>query len=101
MTLLKDLIDARSIPNDGFIFLTEEGNHISRSVYNKTWKQALAEVGLNGVRPYDLRASNISWMHAGGPTYPPSWPGLATSASTRRGATPRPSPTPISALRRR
>ncbi len=70
VTLLKDLIDARSIPDEGFIFLTEEGNHISRSVYNKAWKQALAEVGLNGVRPYDLRASNISWMHAGGADLP-------------------------------
>lgn len=70
ITLLTDLIKARSIEQDGFIFLTEEGNHISRSVYNKTWKKALTAVGLDGVRPYDLRASNISWMHAGGADLP-------------------------------
>lgn len=68
--LLRDLIEARSIADDGFIFLTEEGNHISRSVYNKAWKQALTVVGLENVRPYDLRASNISWMHAGGADLP-------------------------------
>jgi integrase len=70
VTLLKDLIEARSIADNGFIFLTEEGNHISRSVYNKAWKRALEEVGLVDVRPYDLRASNISWMHAGGADLP-------------------------------
>ena len=70
VTLLQDLIHARSIAYDGFIFLTKEGNHISRSVYNKAWKHALTEVGLDGVRPYDLRASNISWMHAGGADLP-------------------------------
>jgi integrase len=69
-TLLMDLIEARSIADNGFIFLTEEGNHISRSVYNKAWKHALEEVGLVDVRPYDLRASNISWMHAGGADLP-------------------------------
>jgi integrase len=70
VALLQDLIEARSIAPDGFIFLTEENNHISRSVYNKAWKHALIEVGLDGVRPYDLRASNISWMHAGGADLP-------------------------------
>jgi integrase len=70
VTLLQDLIEARSIADDDFIFLTEEGNHISRSVYNKAWKNALTAVGIEGVRPYDLRASNISWMHAGGADLP-------------------------------
>jgi integrase len=69
-TLLQDLIAARSIEADGFLFLTPEGNHISRSVYNKAWRHALAAVGLKDVRPYDLRASNISWMHAGGADLP-------------------------------
>jgi len=70
VALLQDLIEARSIALDGFIFLTEEGNHISRSVYNKAWQHALTQIGLRGVRPYDLRASNISWMHAGGANLP-------------------------------
>ncbi len=69
-TLLQNLIEARSIQPDGFLFLTPEGNHISRSVYNKAWRHALQAVGLKDVRPYDLRASNISWMHAGGADLP-------------------------------
>ena len=70
ITLLQDLIAARSIEPSGFVFLTQEGNHISRSVYNKAWHAALATVGLTDIRPYDLRASNISWMHAGGADLP-------------------------------
>lgn len=70
LTLLQDLIATRGIGADEFIFRTPEGNHISRSVYNKAWKHALAIVGVEGVRPYDLRASNISWMHAGGADLP-------------------------------
>ena len=70
ITLLQELIQARGIADDGFLFLTLEGNHISRSVYNKAWRAALDAVGLKGVRPYDLRASNISWMHAGGADLP-------------------------------
>lgn len=70
ITLLQDLIKARGIADDGFVFLTQEGNHISRSVYNKAWHAALTTVGLTGIRPYDLRASNISWMHAGGADLP-------------------------------
>ena len=69
-TLLEDLIKNRTIDTDGFLFLTPEGNHISRSVYNKAWRHALEAVGLTNVRPYDLRASNISWMHAGGADLP-------------------------------
>lgn len=30
----------------------------------------MTQIGLDGVRPYDLRASNISWMHAGGADLP-------------------------------
>jgi integrase len=70
IAMLKDLIEARGIEPDGFLFLTQEGHHISRSVYNKTWRAALDTVGLTGIRPYDLRASNISWMHAGGADLP-------------------------------
>lgn len=69
-TLLEDLIKARAIEREGFLLLTPEGNHISRSVYNKAWRAALEAVGLKDVRPYDLRASNISWMHAGGADLP-------------------------------
>ena len=69
-TLLEDLIKARAIEPEGFLFLTREGNHISRSVYNKAWRHALEAAGLKEVRPYDLRASNISWMHAGGADLP-------------------------------
>lgn len=69
-TLLDDLIKARAIEPEGFLFLTPEGNHISRSVYNKAWRHALEAVGLKDVRPYDLRAGNISWMYAGGADLP-------------------------------
>jgi hypothetical protein len=86
VVLLQELIEAGSIAVDGFIFLTEAGNHISRSVYNKARKQALARVGLADVRPYDLRASNISWTHAGGVlSDPQSSRGQATSVSALRG----------------
>lgn len=68
--LLQDLAKTRAIEPDGFLFLTPEANHISRSVYNKAWRHALEAVGLSDVRPYDLRASNISWMHAGGADLP-------------------------------
>ena len=70
INLLQDLIAARGIEPSGFVFLTQEGNHISRSVYNKAWHAALDTVGLTDIRPYDLRASNISWMHAGGADLP-------------------------------
>ncbi len=70
VTLLQELIEARGIGQEGFLFLSQDGHHISRSVYNKAWHAALTTVGLTGIRPYDLRASNISWMHAGGADLP-------------------------------
>jgi integrase len=64
--MLWNLKQSRHLGRTDFFFVTAEGHHISRSVYNKKWRAALDEVGVTDVRPHDLRASNISWMLAGG-----------------------------------
>ena len=57
----------------------------SRQNKNLQVSDHLGEVGLAGVRPYGLRASNISWMHAGVPDLPTirARAGHVRSATTR------------------
>ncbi len=43
-----------------------DGLPMSRNHFNDAWKRAQAKAGVEYRRPYDLRASNISWALAGG-----------------------------------
>lgn len=52
---------------DTLLFVNKNGNMIRHSNFTKSyWRKAVAELGLVGVTPHDLRATHASWVIDGG-----------------------------------